>query len=61
MIDFVYFCTAKIEDADLPIPKVDTIISEPIGVLLFHERMVIFQWRNGRDTQRVTFFVCFAS
>lgn len=31
---------AKIEDPDLPIPKVDTIISEPIGVLLFHERMV---------------------
>lgn len=31
---------AKIEDPDLPIPKVDTIISEPIGVLLFHERML---------------------
>lgn len=31
---------AKIEDPDLDIPKVDTIISEPIGVLLFHERMV---------------------
>ena len=31
---------AKIEDPDLPVPKVDTIISEPIGVLLFHERMV---------------------
>jgi hypothetical protein len=32
---------AKIEDPDLSIPRVDTIISEPIGVLLFHERMVI--------------------
>lgn len=31
---------AKIEEPDLPIPQVDTIISEPIGVLLFHERMV---------------------
>jgi histone-arginine methyltransferase CARM1 len=28
------------EEPDLDIPKVDTIISEPIGVLLFHERMV---------------------
>lgn len=36
----IYLCLAKIEDPDLPIPKVDTIISEPIGVLLFHERMV---------------------
>lgn len=34
------FLAAKIEQADLPIPKVDTIVSEPIGVLLFHERMV---------------------
>ncbi|KAI9473978.1 MAG: S-adenosyl-L-methionine-dependent methyltransferase [Benjaminiella poitrasii] len=31
---------AKIEGPDLPIPQVDTIISEPIGVLLFHERML---------------------
>ncbi|KAJ3092343.1 hypothetical protein HK102_008313 [Quaeritorhiza haematococci] len=30
---------AKIEDT-LPIPKVDTIVSEPIGVLLVHERML---------------------
>lgn len=30
---------AKIEEPDLPIPQVDTIVSEPIGVLLFHERM----------------------
>ncbi|KAJ3151173.1 hypothetical protein HDU86_006164 [Geranomyces michiganensis] len=29
---------AKIEDVDLP--KVDTLISEPIGVLLVHERMI---------------------
>lgn len=38
LIDCIH--VAKIEDKDLPIPKVDTIISEPIGVLLFHERMV---------------------
>ncbi|KAJ2964308.1 hypothetical protein NQZ79_g835 [Umbelopsis isabellina] len=31
---------AKIEQPNLPIPKVDTIVSEPIGVLLFHERML---------------------
>ncbi|KAG9286827.1 hypothetical protein G9A89_012377 [Geosiphon pyriformis] len=31
---------AKIEEPNLPIPKVDTIISEPIGVLLIHERML---------------------
>ncbi|KAL0095424.1 S-adenosyl-L-methionine-dependent methyltransferase [Phycomyces blakesleeanus] len=31
---------AKIEEPNLPIPKVDTIVSEPIGVLLFHERML---------------------
>lgn len=37
---------AKIEDPDLPIPKVDTIISEPIGVLLFHERMVKHRFIN---------------
>ncbi|KAI7852365.1 S-adenosyl-L-methionine-dependent methyltransferase [Circinella umbellata] len=36
----VQVINAKIEDPDLPIPKVDTIISEPIGVLLFHERML---------------------
>jgi len=24
--------------------KVDTIISEPIGVMLFHERMVRYYW-----------------
>lgn len=36
------FLAAKIEQADLPIPKVDTIVSEPIGVLLFHERMVSY-------------------
>lgn len=33
-------CKAKIEQQNLNIPKVDTIISEPIGVLLLHERMV---------------------
>ncbi|KAI8348850.1 S-adenosyl-L-methionine-dependent methyltransferase [Choanephora cucurbitarum] len=37
--DKVEVINAKIEDPNLPIPKVDTIISEPIGVLLFHERM----------------------
>ncbi|CEI87009.1 Putative S-adenosyl-L-methionine-dependent methyltransferase [Rhizopus microsporus] len=38
--DKVEVVNAKIETPDLPIPKVDTIISEPIGVLLFHERML---------------------
>lgn len=33
--------TAKVEEA-VGIPKVDTIISEPIGILLLHERMVCF-------------------
>ncbi|CAG8843979.1 17833_t:CDS:2, partial [Racocetra persica] len=37
--DKIEVIQAKIEDPDLPIPKVDTIISEPIGVLLIHERM----------------------
>ncbi|KAJ3344082.1 hypothetical protein HDU93_003245 [Gonapodya sp. JEL0774] len=31
---------SKIEDADSVIPPVDIIVSEPIGVLLVHERMV---------------------
>ncbi|KAJ1551406.1 hypothetical protein HK096_011651 [Nowakowskiella sp. JEL0078] len=30
----------KIETPNLPIPLVDTLISEPIGVLLVHERML---------------------
>ncbi|KAI8375982.1 S-adenosyl-L-methionine-dependent methyltransferase [Radiomyces spectabilis] len=38
--DKIEVINAKIEDPDLPIPKVDTIVSEPIGVLLFHERML---------------------
>lgn len=38
---FIFSIIAKIEDENLPIPQVDTIVSEPIGVLLFHERMVI--------------------
>ena len=42
LLESRYFClyAAKIEEPDLPIPKVDTIVSEPIGVLLIHERMV---------------------
>ncbi|KAH8556357.1 S-adenosyl-L-methionine-dependent methyltransferase [Umbelopsis sp. PMI_123] len=40
---------AKIEQPDLPIPKVDTIVSEPIGVLLFHERM-LESFIHARDT-----------
>lgn len=35
----MFAVAAKIEQPDLPIPQVDTIVSEPIGVLLFHERM----------------------
>ncbi|KAI8330093.1 S-adenosyl-L-methionine-dependent methyltransferase [Chlamydoabsidia padenii] len=38
--DKITVINAKIEDDDLPIPQVDTIVSEPIGVLLFHERML---------------------
>ncbi len=38
------FVAAKIEQPNLPIPQVDTIISEPIGVLLIHERMVRLVW-----------------
>jgi histone-arginine methyltransferase CARM1 len=36
------FVLAKIEDDSIPIPpnSVDIIISEPIGVLLVHERML---------------------
>eukprot|EP00835_Amoeboradix_gromovi_P006931 NODE_948_length_2832_cov_0.151482.p1 type:complete len:221 gc:universal NODE_948_length_2832_cov_0.151482:1585-923(-) len=30
----------KIEDPSINIPKVDILISEPIGVLVFHERMI---------------------
>ncbi|KAL1927294.1 hypothetical protein VTP01DRAFT_3923 [Rhizomucor pusillus] len=38
--DKITVINAKIEQPDLPIPQVDTIVSEPIGVLLFHERML---------------------
>ncbi|KAI9305016.1 S-adenosyl-L-methionine-dependent methyltransferase [Cunninghamella echinulata] len=38
--DKIKVVNAKIEDDNLPIPQVDTIVSEPIGVLLFHERML---------------------
>jgi histone-arginine methyltransferase CARM1 len=40
---------AKMEDENLPIPQVDTIVSEPIGVLLFHERMVSSTTKNQRE------------
>ncbi|CAG8556282.1 1928_t:CDS:2 [Acaulospora morrowiae] len=40
---------AKIEDPGLPIPQVDTIVSEPIGVLLIHERM-LESYLFARDT-----------
>ncbi|GBC07493.1 hypothetical protein RclHR1_00750027 [Rhizophagus clarus] len=38
--DKIEVVQAKIEQQNLPIPQVDTIISEPIGVLLIHERML---------------------
>ncbi|CAG8448328.1 421_t:CDS:2 [Funneliformis caledonium] len=38
--DKIEVVQAKIEQPNLPIPQVDTIISEPIGVLLIHERML---------------------
>ncbi|CAG8660727.1 22701_t:CDS:2 [Cetraspora pellucida] len=47
--DKIEVIQAKIEDPDLPIPKVDTIISEPIGVLLIHERM-LESYLYARDT-----------
>ncbi|KAI8070061.1 S-adenosyl-L-methionine-dependent methyltransferase [Gongronella butleri] len=40
MKDKITVVNAKIETPNLPIPQVDTIVSEPIGVLLFHERML---------------------
>ncbi|KAI9312518.1 S-adenosyl-L-methionine-dependent methyltransferase [Dichotomocladium elegans] len=42
---------AKIEEPNLPIPQVDTIISEPIGVLLFHERMASGLFSNERSRE----------
>ncbi|KAI7891775.1 S-adenosyl-L-methionine-dependent methyltransferase [Mucor mucedo] len=38
--DKITIIHAKIEQSDLQIPMVDTILSEPIGVFLFHERML---------------------
>ncbi|KAF9177857.1 hypothetical protein BGZ51_008313 [Haplosporangium sp. Z 767] len=47
--DRVEVIQAKIEDPKVKAPKVDTIISEPIGVLLVHERM-IESFIYARDT-----------
>ncbi|CAG8449769.1 1911_t:CDS:2 [Diversispora eburnea] len=47
--DKIEVIQAKIEEPDLPIPQVDTIISEPIGVLLIHERM-LESYLYARDT-----------
>ncbi|ORX87170.1 S-adenosyl-L-methionine-dependent methyltransferase [Basidiobolus meristosporus CBS 931.73] len=40
MKDRIQVIQDKIESPDLPVPQVDTLISEPIGVLLVHERML---------------------
>jgi len=40
LTDKIEVVTSKIEEPNLPIPKVDILISEPIGVLLVHERMI---------------------
>jgi len=40
LTDKIEVITSKIERPNLPIPKVDILISEPIGVLLVHERML---------------------
>ncbi|ORX41876.1 S-adenosyl-L-methionine-dependent methyltransferase [Piromyces finnis] len=40
LTDKIEIITSKIEEPNLPIPKVDILISEPIGVLLVHERML---------------------
>ncbi|KAF9297371.1 hypothetical protein BGZ74_009865 [Mortierella antarctica] len=47
--DRIEVIQAKIEDPSIKAPKVDTIISEPIGVLLVHERM-IESFIYARDT-----------
>ncbi|KAF9207427.1 hypothetical protein BGZ49_000450 [Haplosporangium sp. Z 27] len=47
--DRIEVIQAKIEDSSVVAPKVDTIISEPIGVLLVHERM-IESFIYARDT-----------
>ncbi|KAF9318170.1 hypothetical protein BG003_011730 [Podila horticola] len=47
--DRIEVIQAKIEDPSVKAPKVDTIISEPIGVLLVHERM-IESFIYARDT-----------
>lgn len=49
-------CTAKIEQSDLHIPTVDTIISEPIGVFLFHERMVYSYIKTNEKESFITLF-----
>ncbi|KAI8613723.1 S-adenosyl-L-methionine-dependent methyltransferase, partial [Chytriomyces sp. MP71] len=38
--DKVHSIHSKVEDITAGIPRMDTIVSEPIGVLLLHERMV---------------------
>ena len=38
--DKIVVINKKIEDPSIQIPKVDILISEPIGVLVFHERMI---------------------
>jgi len=40
LTDRMEVINSKIESPNLPIPKVDILISEPIGVLLVHERML---------------------
>jgi len=40
LTDKIEVVISKIEEPNLPIPKVDILISEPIGVLLVHERMI---------------------
>ncbi|KAI1313867.1 hypothetical protein EDD11_002438 [Mortierella claussenii] len=47
--DRIEVIQAKIEDPSVKAPQVDTIISEPIGVLLVHERM-IESFIYARDT-----------
>jgi len=40
LTDKIEVVISKVEEPNLPIPKVDILISEPIGVLLVHERMI---------------------
>ena len=47
MVDRITAFKGKVEEVDVP-EKVDVIISEPMGFLLVHERMLEVRPRRGR-------------